>query len=67
MKHSTASVSELEVVMAKVSVTIKVVRRWWVTDVLSLAICYCWLTGRDEMPEAFIDWLVTRGFKFEVE
>lgn len=52
--------------MAKVSVTIKVVRRWWVTDVLSLAICYCWLTGRDEMPDAFIDWLVTHGFKLEV-
>lgn len=67
MKHSTASGSELEVVMAKVSVTIKVVRRWWVTDVLSLAIFYCWLTGRDEMPEAFIDWLVIRGFKLEVE
>lgn len=53
--------------MAKMHMTVRVTRLWWVTEVLSLAICYCWLTGREELPEAVIDWLVTHGFKLEVE
>lgn len=53
--------------MAGLHMTVRVTRRWWVTELLSLAICYCWLTDRDQMPEAFIDWVVTHGFKLEVE
>lgn len=53
--------------MTKLHITVRVTRHWWVIEVLSFAACYCWLSGRDQMPEAFIDWVVTHGFKLEVE
>jgi hypothetical protein len=67
MKPSTELGSELEIVMAQINVTLKTTLRWWVSPLMSCAAVWYWLSGRDKIAPGFIDWVVKRGVRIEVE
>ncbi|AZE96644.1 hypothetical protein C4J96_4566 [Pseudomonas orientalis] len=53
--------------MAQIKLILKTRKRWWVAPLLSCALVWCWLTGRDEIAPGFIDGLVRYGLIIEVE
>nr|WP_315413883.1 hypothetical protein [uncultured Pseudomonas sp.] len=53
--------------MAQINVTLTTRKRWWVMPLLNCAVVWYWLTGRDKIVPGFIDWVVKRGVRIEVE
>lgn len=53
--------------MASIEFKLKTTLSWWVMPMLNCAVVWYWLTGRDKIVPGFIDWVVKRGVRIEVE
>ncbi|WP_219268777.1 hypothetical protein [Pseudomonas sp. Xaverov 259] len=52
--------------MASIEFKLKTTLSWWVMPLLNCTVVWWWLTGRDDIPPGFIDWVVRHGLKIEL-
>ena len=53
--------------MAGIEFKLKTTLSWWVMPLLSCALVWYGLTGRDEIAPGFIDWVLRHGLTIELE